>query len=169
MIHARQCTQCTGLKFYDKTGGQNKKASGFMGAVCWDCHKVNNTKRNVAFRATPDGQASYLATGARRRSTEEGRAKACIAGLAWQKKYPEKATAKRMQYVAAKLQRVPVWADLEIIAQVYAEAQKQGLEVDHIYPLRGKLVSGLHVENNLQLLPKLENIRKGNKMPALKP
>jgi len=35
--------------------------------------------------------------------------------------------------------------------------------VDHVLPLRGKKISGLHVHTNLQLLPGAENIAKGAK------
>jgi 5-methylcytosine-specific restriction endonuclease McrA len=35
--------------------------------------------------------------------------------------------------------------------------------VDHIIPLKGKLVSGLHVWNNFAVIPKVENLRKGAK------
>ena len=61
------------------------------------------------------------------------------------------------------MSRVPLWADLSAIRKIYESAQKQGLTVDHIIPLRGELVCGLHVENNLQLLDRDDNIAKGNK------
>jgi hypothetical protein len=36
--------------------------------------------------------------------------------------------------------------------------------VDHTIPLRGRIVSGLHVPTNLQVIPGAENSRKGNRM-----
>lgn len=58
--------------------------------------------------------------------------------------------------------QTPSWADKAEIAKIYIEARKQMLSVDHIIPLRGKLVSGLHVENNLQIVSKSVNASKGN-------
>ena len=67
-------------------------------------------------------------------------------------------TAKRR---AAKLQRTPPWANLEGINEIYANCPK-GYHVDHIHPLQGKFISGLHVENNLQYLTPSENLSKSN-------
>jgi 5-methylcytosine-specific restriction endonuclease McrA len=36
--------------------------------------------------------------------------------------------------------------------------------VDHIIPLKGKKVSGLHVPTNLQVIPWQENLRKGSRL-----
>lgn len=62
---------------------------------------------------------------------------------------------------ALKLDRIPSWADLEKIKEVYKKCP-EGCHVDHIVPLQGKLVSGLHVENNLQYLTATENLHKSN-------
>lgn len=59
-------------------------------------------------------------------------------------------------------QRFVPWADVKEIARVYEEARKEGLHVDHFFPLKGHLVSGLHVESNLQKLTPEENNRKNN-------
>jgi hypothetical protein len=59
-------------------------------------------------------------------------------------------------------ERTPSWSDLGLIAQFYKNCPV-GYEVDHILPLRGKLVSGLHVLNNLQYLPATDNRKKLNR------
>jgi len=69
--------------------------------------------------------------------------------------------AKSAKYKAAKLQRTPTWADLEKIEEIYKKCP-DGYHVDHIVPLQGTNVSGLHVETNLQYLKAEENLKKSN-------
>jgi hypothetical protein len=75
---------------------------------------------------------------------------------------------KNAAYVAkhrAKLlNAIPTWADLAAIERLYKEAAASGMHVDHVYPLQGKTVCGLHVANNLRLLTPLENLKKGNRV-----
>jgi hypothetical protein len=89
--------------------------------------------------------------------------------LNWQKENPELFRHHSSKRKAAKLQAIPKFANLDKIKEVYQEAaelQKQdGIprHVDHIIPLQGKNVCGLHVETNLQILTAEENILKSNK------
>jgi hypothetical protein len=65
--------------------------------------------------------------------------------------------------------RTPKWADLAAIEAIYAEAKRitasTGVphHVDHSIPLQGRLVSGLHVANNLAVLHGHDNVRKSNR------
>ena len=61
-----------------------------------------------------------------------------------------------------EIRQRPIWANLKKIMEIYVN-RPEGYHVDHIIPLRGKTVSGLHVESNLQYLPALENMKKHNK------
>ena len=80
----------------------------------------------------------------------------------WYEKNKAKQLAKSNMEKAAKLQRIPPWADIEAIKQFYLD-RHEGYHVDHIIPLRGKTVSGLHILENLQYLPAKENMAKSNK------
>jgi hypothetical protein len=63
----------------------------------------------------------------------------------------------------------PKWANLKAIKNIYLKAAKltkeTGIqyEVDHIVPLAGKNVCGLHIHSNLQIISKIENVIKGTK------
>jgi len=63
---------------------------------------------------------------------------------------------------ATKKQQCPRWAQKEEIKKFYLACPK-GFHVDHIIPLKGQYVSGLHVLENLQYLPAKENLQKGNR------
>jgi hypothetical protein len=70
-------------------------------------------------------------------------------------------------------QATPPWADLAEIRKIYEQrlalTKITGvlLHVDHIVPIKGKLVCGLHVPWNLRIIPSADNIRKGNRMELL--
>ena len=77
-----------------------------------------------------------------------------------------KLIANRLQEIE-RLNRVPLWAEIDEINKFYLNCPP-GYEVDHIIPLQGELVSGLHVLGNLQYLTVSENRSKSNKFdPSL--
>ena len=83
-----------------------------------------------------------------------------------------KLNAKQTKRRAFKLNRTPSWLtkeDLAEIKDIYSMANRRtqvgGIQyhVDHIIPLKGKNISGLHVLSNLQILRARDNIVKGNR------
>lgn|SRR6185312_1853754 len=78
--------------------------------------------------------------------------------------------AKWAKRRAAKLQATPTWANQVAIDALYERARRLTLltgivhEVDHIMPLVGKRVCGLHVEDNLRVTTRLVNRSKSNRL-----
>lgn len=89
----------------------------------------------------------------------------------YKKLYPEKANANKAKRKAAKKLRTPKWlndVDFERINNEYRLAALltkltgESWHVDHVIPLQGENVSGLHVPYNLQVLRASENCSKQN-------
>ena len=100
---------------------------------------------------------------------------------AWQEQNVEKRRASNSRYHSknsraifarkrsVKLRAMPAWANRFFIQEAARLAALRtkvtGIphELDHIVPLKSPLVCGLHVENNLRVIPREENIRKSNR------
>jgi uncharacterized membrane protein YqiK len=125
-------------------------------------------------------RADYVQNAARERETarnyyEANKQQAAASKKAWVARNRGKVNAMNKQRKVQALQAMPPWADVEKIEAVYKEAEALkalGLDVhvDHIIPLRGIHVSGLHVHDNLRVLLAADNLAKGNKLlPGVEP
>jgi hypothetical protein len=88
---------------------------------------------------------------------------------------PDKALAQVHARRARKIKANRVWDEdltkfvtqqAAALAKLREKAFGFKWHVDHIIPLRGSTVCGLHVWNNIQVIPAHENLRKGNKLLA---
>ena len=74
----------------------------------------------------------------------------------------------RRAYKAGRRERLKnataAWFEREAVAALYAESRARSTphQVDHIIPVNGRLVCGLHCLANLQVIPAHENNRKNN-------
>lgn len=173
------CTKCKENKDLDKFSKDKRRKDGFE---CWckDCKQIvcktryannyhlydiaaRNWQKNNPNKVLEASRAYKLANPEKVKEmneiwTKNNAAKKCIA------------TAKRR---ANKLKATPKWLTLihlEKIESIYKFSitlQKLfniKFHVDHIIPLQGKMVSGLHVPWNLQILSAQENLSKSNKL-----
>jgi hypothetical protein len=87
----------------------------------------------------------------------------------WRRENPHMRAATGAKRKSTKLQATPAWSDIASIVKIYKSAVEAtrftGIKhhVDHIVPLQGGIVCGLHVSHNLMVLPGSDNSRKGNR------
>jgi len=129
--------------------------------------KYRELGRNWALNNPDKSKARYLRY--RNANIEECRAR----DEAYRRSNLHKDAKKTAKRRAAKLQRTPPWLSPDHLAYIelfYANAahltETTGIphHVDHIIPLQGETVSGLHVPWNMQVLTASENSSKGNKI-----
>ena len=86
----------------------------------------------------------------------------------------DKLNAIARNYQIKKMNALPIWASLGAIKEMYTDCVSINIAaklagctekfvVDHIIPLQGKNVSGLHIHTNLQIITATENLKKSNK------
>lgn len=91
----------------------------------------------------------------------------------WRDRNPEEARARGAATEKRRRRQTPPWADRQTILAIYKECRRITKEtgiphhVDHYMPLKGETVSGLHVEQNLRIIPAVENMKKRNKIPPV--
>ena len=170
----KTCKKCQQPKPLSSFSKNERYADGLV-TWCKECHseanrawyeqnKERNKLRAIEWAKTnPDA-----AKAAQKRHNEKHKEKRAAKHLEWARANRPKRNAVDARRKAAKLRATPSWADQDAIMQIYAEAMRQQEEtgirkhVDHIVPLQSKIVCGLHVESNLQILDGAENESKRN-------
>ena len=128
---------------------------------CKDCFKAAN-KNNYEKK-----KDEILTRQAVRRKSKDKEIKECI--KKWKQNNKDKVSFYFAKRRANKLNAAVKWANNFFISEIYKLAQLRtkltGIQwhVDHIIPLINKNVCGLHCEQNLQIIPAIENLKKGNK------
>ncbi|CAB4154697.1 hypothetical protein UFOVP654_23 [uncultured Caudovirales phage] len=146
--------------------------------------KIQQKKDGLKLRQNPVFVVKKLAVDAAYRAANKAQCRATIE--VWSKRNPEKVKAYAKKTKAlnsgrvlahtvkrrlAKIKRTPSWLsndDHWMIGQAYELAALRtktfgfSWHVDHILPLQGKTVSGLHTPYNLQVIPGADNVRKSN-------
>ena len=161
----KTCSKCGCTKPLDAF---YKQATGALGVLsrCKECKKQENHDWNTRNR-----EKTRLAGKTWALKNPEKRAQALKAWKIFHKQHVKNyARTNNAQRRAAKMLRVSAWADPIRIKAYYDVCaffnEVNGYtkyHVDHVIPLQGKTVSGLHVHNNLQIIPASENISKGNR------
>ena len=172
----KECKKCHNIKELSEF----KKASGMKDGfrseckVCWAIYQKEYSKthreqilktRRKYLEVNRDKIKKYNSEYGKVRNPiyyKNNKAKNLEKTRLWARKNPGKINAKTSKRVADKLKQTPKWANIKAIRQFYINCP-EGYEVDHIIPLRGINVRGLHVLNNLQYLTRAENVKKGNK------
>ena len=174
----KECRVCGDVKpvteYYNKKTGKD----GLM-SYCKECNKQKTAKYYKANKEKIKEATKLWKEKNYKRHRElqkrwenKNKEKTKLRIAAWQKKNKHKVSAKTQQRNAAKLKATPLWLTedhLWMIEEIYelrdlrSEATSIAHQVDHIIPLRGKGVCGLHVPWNLQVITAYENKVKGNK------
>lgn len=165
----KTCWKCKQTKELTEFGPNRAKPDG-LSSECKPCKREKDREYAAKNREAARVRANKWYAENKNSFTEEQKQIRRDAGKRYRKRHSDRICAKNRKRDAAKLNATPAWADKVAIEYVYYAAKvlkdvyKTDWHVDHIVPLKGKTVCGLHVHNNLQLLAPLDNLRKSNKL-----
>ena len=178
MPNGRLCLACKGIKNNTAARarlateeGREKNRLATRAYLATTAGKLKSYAATKAYRSTAHGQEVNKSAKKAYVATSAGRARVNKVSLAWAKNNPSKVNAMGARRRIAKLHRTPAWVDSEHtlqiesmynLAKIMEGCTGKKYHVDHIVPLRGKEVSGLHVCYNLQVIESSINLAKGN-------
>ena len=152
----KYCPKCKTIehlnKFYDCASKLDNKYN-----LCINCSKLyykENSEYHKDYRVENNEKIKDYRV--------ENKEKAKDYNKKYYQEHKKEDVARQAKHRASKLQRTPVWADHTELKKIYINCP-DGYHVDHIIPLQGEKVSGLHVPENLQYLTAEENLSKSNK------
>ena len=152
----KQCKGCSLTKALSEFYKHKNMADGHL-STCKECKKAYQSTISHKYAE----QRRFYARAQKQEKSEYDKQ--------YRKRFPEKKRHSSAKRRAAILQRTPKWADMVYIKDLYENVKEAEevfgtkFHVDHIVPLQGLLVSGLHCEDNLQVLRAKDNMAKGNK------
>ena len=158
----KRCTKCGEVKDLECFNKHGRNRDG-LSYDCRVCHNSRNRKHyqdNIEYHITR-----------RRKFRQENPEVEAAYSSKYRRENRGKYNAINANYRAAKLKATPPWLtnkDHKDIRNIYAKAirksKRDGVKyhVDHIVPLQGNGVRGLHVPWNLQIITAEENLSKNN-------
>lgn len=173
-MNTKQCSKCLTLKDIAEFN-KAKKYKGGIYSRCRDCCKLYYQENKEIAKAQRKVRYYKNQDRAKKESRNwyhSNKERAAESRKKWLENNRGKANAIKKKYKLAKLSAMPSWLtelDELIINEYYERAAKMSndlikFHVDHIVPLQGTNVSGLHVPWNLQVLEASKNISKSNKL-----
>lgn len=134
--------------------------------VCVGCNKKSNKARaKKKYGSDPVYRAKVIATVVKygQANVEARRARANSSYAKNKESYRDRRASQGALRRGHQKIAQPVWVNVSSVKAFYAMARASGQSVDHIVPLRGRNVCGLHVPWNLTVIPLIENCKKGNR------
>lgn len=178
------CSRCKAEKPEDCFRKRSARPRGYA-SYCKDCSSMKDKESRDKYREryNQEGRRYYSENRENRiqgvlASRQKNLQSYLLTLRKWEENNPEKVRLYNANKAVKKRTRVPSWLTVGQKAQIanfywlatdlYRTCGEK-YHVDHIIPLSGKNVCGLHVPWNLQVLPSDINIKKSNKLEGALP